>query len=80
MDLINCENISYCTVFDLRLTQDELEVYESCMKYILDNCDNDKIKEITGCNLDEYSAWYKELRNLIVSYVHEGNLPDKYRK
>lgn len=79
MDYINHKNISYCTVFQLELSQDELEVYESCMKYVQEHCSEDEIYKITGCTLNELSSWHKELKNMIISYVDEVNLPDKYK-
>ncbi|WP_108670435.1 hypothetical protein [Peribacillus acanthi] len=79
MEYLSHEEISYCTVFKLKLSQDEIEVYESCMKYVLDKCGENEIYEITGCKLDELQSMHKNLQELLLKHVNETNLPDKYK-
>jgi len=80
MEYIDHEEVSYCTVFNLKLSQDEIEVYESCMRFVLENCNEDDIYELTGCKLDELQAWQTTLKELILKHVNETNMPDKYKK
>lgn len=77
MEYIRHEEVSYCTVLDLSLSQDELEVYESCMRYILENLSKDKIYDITGTfNLDVY---IEDIKDLFNKYVRDEVLPEKYK-
>ena len=78
MEYISHKEISYCTVFNLNLSQDELEVYESCMRYVLEKCSEEEIYSLTGCKIDELKAWNNNLRDLLRMYVDRANLPDKY--
>lgn len=80
MKYLGHEEISYCTVFNLKLSQDEIEVYESCMSHVLKSCSEDEIYNLTGCKFDELQAWQSTLRELILKYVDENNLPEKYKK
>ena len=79
MEYYGHENIAYCTVFDLKLSQDELEVYESCIRYVLEKCNETTIYSLTGCKMEEINAIHQDIRNLILTYVPNENLPDKYR-
>jgi len=79
MEYLHHEVISYCTVFELKLSQDELEVYESCLKYILENCNDEIIYQITGCRKTELNSWHSELKEMILKYVRKDLLPDKYK-
>lgn len=80
MEYLNHEEIAYCTIFNLKLSQDELEVYESCMKYVLEKCNEQEIYNLTGCKVEELEAWQKELKKLIITHMAEENLTEKYRK
>lgn len=79
MEYIEHEEVSYCTIFNLKLSQDEIEVYESCMSYVLENCTADEIYELTGCKVNELQAWQKNLKELMIGHVDEANLPNKYK-
>lgn len=79
MEYLKHEIISYCTLFSLKLSQDELEVYESCMKFMLEKCNAQEIYELTGCELDELKAWHQEIKNMILEYVPQEILSKKYK-
>lgn len=78
MEYIKHDEISYCTVLDLILTQDELEVYESSMRFILENFNEQKIYEITGCTIEELSSFIEDIREIFKKYVRDEVLPSKY--
>jgi hypothetical protein len=80
MEYLEHEEVAYCTVFNLKLSQDELEVYESCMKYVLEKCNEKEIFDLTGCKINELKAWQEEIRKLIITHVDEEILSEKYKK
>jgi len=80
MEYIDCKEISYCTLFLLEASQDELGVYESCMKYVLKHCDDDAIYEITGCTRGELGAFAGDIRNILSTHVRDELLPDEYKR
>lgn len=79
MEYLEHEDIAYCTVFTLKLSQDELEVYESCMRHVFEKCNQDEIYELTGCKAEDLKAWQEDLKSLILTYVPKENLPGKYK-
>ncbi len=79
MEYLGHKEISYCTLFNLKLSQDEIEVYESCMRYVKEKCDENEIYKLTGCTIEEFNTWHCELRNLLLKYVSVENLPEKYK-
>lgn len=66
-------------MLDLVLSQDELEVYESSMRYLLNNL-NEKIYETTGCTIGELGAFIDDITELFQLYVRDELLPEKYKK
>ncbi|MNN22303.1 hypothetical protein D3C81_1356550 [compost metagenome] len=50
------------------------------MRFVLENCNEDDIYELTGCKLDELQAWQTSLKERILKHVNEINMPDKYKK
>jgi hypothetical protein len=79
MEYLNHENIAYCTLFNLKLSQDELEVYESCMEFVLNRCSESEIYDITGCSIDELKDWQINIKKLILAYVEKENISEKYK-
>lgn len=50
------------------------------MEYVLNNCDNETLYEVTGCQPDGLKAWQLTLRELIVKHVDKQIIPEKYKK
>ena len=80
MELLKYQEIASVTLFDLRLSESELMVYEGCIRYVLENCKNDILYELTGCESKEELTWFQqELRALIKKHVLPQYLPDTYK-
>lgn len=80
MELIKHEEIASVTLFDLRLSEGELMVYESCIEYVLNNCNENEMYDLTGCESREELATYQfDLKNLIKLIVNKDYLPEKYK-
>ena len=79
MEYVDCKEISYCTLFLLEASQDELGVYESCMKYVLNQCDDDKIYEVIGCTRGELDAFAGDINSILRAHVRDELLPDSYK-
>ncbi|WP_010251589.1 hypothetical protein [Acetivibrio cellulolyticus] len=80
MEYLKHEEICYCTLFDIKLSQDELEVFESCMRFVKEHCNQEEIYKLTGCTEDEFCEGHSELRELIIKYVRSEILPDRYNE
>lgn len=81
MELLKHQEIASVTLFDLRLSESELMVYEGCIRYVLENCkDEDTLSELTGCESKEEFSWFQqELRTLLKKHVLPQYLPDTYK-
>lgn len=80
MELIKHTEIASVTLFDLRLSEGELMVYESCIEYVLNNCNENELYDLTGCESREELATYQsDLKNLIKLIVNKNYLPEKYK-
>lgn len=79
MELLKKENIASVTLFDLRLSEGELMVYESCIEYVLKNCSEELIYEITGCESKaELATFQEDLIDQIKLISERKYLPKKY--
>ena len=80
MDYINHKEVSSINLFELRLSEGELMVYESCIKFVLNNCKEEEIYELIGCeSKEELRSFQKDLELLIKKYVQEEYLPENFR-
>ncbi len=81
MEYLGHREIVSITLFDLRLSEGELMLYEACIEYVLKTCVEEKIQQITGCSTrEELESYQNELREMIRKYVLSDFLSDKYRK
>lgn len=80
MELLKTQEVASVALFDLRLSESELEVYEGCIDYVLKVCGDSDIRMLTGCDSREELAVYREdLISLIKAHVSKRFLPDKYK-
>jgi hypothetical protein len=80
MELLKQEEIASVTMFDLRLSEGELMVYENCIEFVLNSCSEEQLYELTGCeNREELSSYKDDLRNLIKTIINKQYLPEKYK-
>jgi len=56
-------------------------VYESCIDFVLNNCDEKTLYDLVGCETKiELKSFQYELKELLKTYVQEKYLPDRYKK
>ncbi|SFS45791.1 hypothetical protein [Marininema halotolerans] len=80
MEYFDHEEIASVILYDLRLSEGELMIYEGCIDYVLKHCTDEQICEIAGCeDKEELTIFKNELRELIKKYVWPQYLPDKYK-
>jgi hypothetical protein len=64
----------------LRLSEGELMVYESCIEFVLKNCDEQKLYDLVGCETKgELKSFQEDFKELIKTYVQKEYLPEKYK-
>lgn len=81
MDLLKVVEVSSIQLLDLRLSEGELMVYESCIDYVLGHCGDEELVKVTGCaDRDELTAFREDLRDLLRAHMLPQYLPDKYKR
>jgi hypothetical protein len=79
MEYISHREIASVNIFDLRLSEGELMVYESCINFVINNCNEKLLYSLTGCeSKNELKDYQHELRTLIKNYVKKEYLPENY--
>ncbi|MBG9775991.1 hypothetical protein O0555_18035 [Brevibacillus laterosporus] len=80
MEYLGHKEIASVTLFELKLSEGELMVYEGCIDYVLKVCDDDEILQLTGCSTkEELKSYQDELKQMIRRYVLKEFLPSKYK-
>lgn len=80
MELIKQDEVASVTLFDLRLSEGELMVYEGCIEYVLNNCNENELYDLTGCDSrEELATYHTDLKNLIKLVANKKYLPEKYK-
>ena len=68
MKLLGVKEVVSVKLFEVEVSEDELEVYECCMRFIHQNFAPDKIEEICGAYEDELLGMYEEIESLLETY------------
>ncbi|OCG43270.1 hypothetical protein A9G28_00770 [Gilliamella sp. Fer1-1] len=80
MDLLKQEYVANAvTLFDLRLSEDEITIYLDCINFILENCSNEQIYNYMQMDKEELSWRRDDLLVLIKSIEHKDFIPDRYK-
>ncbi len=80
MEILKKEEIASVTLYDLKLSESELMVYEGCIDFVLKNCPEEQLYELTGCeNREELASYQDDLIILIKQVIFKQYLPSKYK-
>lgn len=69
MKLLSSKEIASVKLFEVEISEDELDVYERCMRYIYDNVTADEIEEILGAKADELLGICDSATRLLEQYT-----------
>lgn len=65
--------------FDVDVSEDGLMIYESCINYVLENCSDQDIYEITGCeNKESLKEIQKDIITILYYYAAKDLLLPRY--
>lgn len=82
MDVIKTDYIQgvNVTIFDVRLSESEVIVFSDCLNYVLRNCSDEQINQLTECSSKEELSWFlADLLTLLKSMEHKEYVPDRYK-
>ncbi|EOG1984749.1 TPA: hypothetical protein QIB97_003373 [Proteus mirabilis] len=64
--------------FHIDVSEDGLMIYESCINYVLENCSDKNIYDITGCeNRDALKEIKKDITSILYYYASKDLLPPR---
>jgi hypothetical protein len=70
MDYCSHEEIAYSKIFNIRISDNELQLYEQCLYYVLNNCDDEGIQSATICmSKNELVCFWREVAELVWKHL-----------
>ncbi len=65
MDLLSIREIASVKLFTIEVSEDELDVFEACMKYVLETLSATEAEQICGAHKGELNAINKSVSLLL---------------
>jgi hypothetical protein len=62
MDLLNKEKVASVVLLEVKVSEDELALYEAALSYVLDSLNKEQVELRLGATIDEIEAVRDELR------------------
>ena len=69
MEIIKHTEIASVNVFDIRVSEDEIDVYEAALSYLLKTLQESQIRELLGCTTDELERIRRDLHHLLETHT-----------
>ena len=69
MEIIKHTEIVSVNLFDIRVSEDEIDVYEAALSYLLKTLPESQILELLGCTKDELEGMRDDLYNLLDTHT-----------
>jgi hypothetical protein len=74
MDYCSHEEIAFSKIFNIRISDNELQLYEQCIYYVLNNCDDKGVYATTGCMSRKELSWFwQEVAELVWEHLIHNN-------
>ncbi|MGR6382279.1 hypothetical protein [Escherichia coli] len=65
--------------FHIDVSEDGLMIYESCINYVLENCSDQEVYEITGCeNREALKEIQKDIISILYYHAARDLFPARY--
>jgi hypothetical protein len=79
MEMLATEDVASVTLFTIKISESEMQAYESCISYVLDRLTSNEIEGLTGHTRDELEDVQHELLAAILTYCPKQFLPERYK-
>ncbi len=79
MEILATEDVASVTLFTLKISESEMQAYESCISYVLDHLTSKEIAALTGHTRDELEDVHQELLAAILAHCPKQFLPERYK-
>ena len=75
MEVLSKERIAAVALVDVRVSEDELGVYEAALGYVLDSLDVEEIERRFGASIEEIEGMRDDLRDTLANHtIHDEPL------
>lgn len=79
MEMLATEDVASVTLFTIKISESEMQAYESCISYVLDCLTTNEIEDLTGHTRDELEDVHRELLATILTHCAKQFLPERYK-
>jgi len=79
MEILATEDVASVTLFTIKVSESEMQAYESCISYVLDRLTADAIESLTGHTRDELKDVHHDLLAAILAHCPKRFLPERYK-
>ncbi len=69
MKILSVKEIASVKLFMVEISEDELDVFERCLRYVYEHFTPDKIEEITGASTDELLGIREDVSELLEGHT-----------
>lgn len=68
----------FLNAFQIEVSEDGLLLYEACINYVLMNCSDKQLYNVTGCERDEIRNAQKNIIAVLSRFADAELLPERY--
>ena len=79
MEILATEDVASVTLFAIKVSESELQAYESCIAYVLERLSLKEIEDVTGHMREELEEVHQELLTAILTHCPKQFLPERYK-
>src|SRR5438034_1178522 len=79
MEILSTADVASVTLFTLKISESEIQAYESCIFYVLNHLTSKEIEAFTGHTRDELEDVHQELLAAILAHCSKQFLPERYK-
>jgi hypothetical protein len=79
MEILVTEEVASVTLFTIKVSESEMQAYESCIAYVLAHLSLAEIEKVTSHRRDELEEVHQELRTAILTHCPKQLLPARYK-
>ena len=79
MEILVTEDVASVALFTIKVSESEMQAYESCIAYVLHRLSHEDIENVTGHMREELEEVHQELLTAILAHCPKQFLPERYK-
>jgi len=69
MEILKIREMASVKTLDIEISEDELDVYEKCLNYVLQRCSSNDIEQVSGATPEELEAIWQQIHYVLRKYT-----------